>query len=172
MIDEGISQTIRNQKVDEIPQLFAYAQLMMSIGMTDGRYGTTKTPRKFWAQWREEEFGEDKFLALKNKALATDPRAALMKDRLAEVRDHFDHLWGGEQAVTGQDRLLVSLCPVRPQGWQNRGTAPAVLRHPLFATPDRDYSARWWPRGRGDLAHNGFGQELHDGDALQGLVDR
>lgn len=109
MIDEGISQTIRNQKVDEIPQLFAYAQLLMSIGMTDGRYGTTKTPRKFWAQWREEEFGEDRFAALKNKALATDPRAALMKDRVADVRDHFDHLWGDEQAVTGQDRLLMSL---------------------------------------------------------------
>ena len=109
MIEEGISQTIRNQKVDEIPQLFAYAQLMMSIGMTDGRYGTTKTPAKFWAQWREEELGEDRFVALKNKALATDPRAALMKDRVAEVREHFNHLWGAEQAVTGQDRLLVSL---------------------------------------------------------------
>mgnify|MGYP002779369355 CR=1 FL=1 len=109
MVEEGISQTIRNQKIDEIPHLFAYAQLLMSIGMTDGRYGTTKTPRKFWSQWREEEFGEDRFLAIKNKALATDPRTALIDGRLAEVRAHFEHLWGGEQAVTGQDRLLVSL---------------------------------------------------------------
>jgi type I restriction enzyme, R subunit len=139
MIDEGISQTIRNQKVDEIPQLFAYAQLMMSIGMTDGRYGTTKTPRKFWAQWREEEFGEDKFLALKNKALATDPRAALMKDRLAEVRDHFDHLWGGEQAVTGQDRLLVSLAAparllemIRSFVLFDRKVGKIVARHQQF----------------------------------------
>jgi type I restriction enzyme R subunit len=109
MVDEGISQTIRNQKVDEIPQLFAYAQLLMSIGMTDGRYGTTKTPRKFWSQWREEEIGEDRFLAIKNKALGTNPRTALIEGRLAEVRDHFEQLWSGEQAVTGQDRLLVSL---------------------------------------------------------------
>ena len=50
MVDEGISQTIRNQGQEEIPHLFAYAHLLMSIGMTDGRYGTTKTPRKFWAQ--------------------------------------------------------------------------------------------------------------------------
>jgi type I restriction enzyme R subunit len=109
MVEEGISQTIRNQKVDEIPQLFAYAQLLLSIGMTDGRYGTTKTPRKFWSQWREEEIGEDRFLSVKNKALAADPRATLMTHRVREVREHFDHLWSGEQAVTGQDRLLVSL---------------------------------------------------------------
>ncbi len=139
MIEEGISQTIRNQKVDEIPQLFAYAQLMMSIGMTDGRYGTTKTPAKFWAQWREEEFGEDRFVALKNKALATDPRAALMKDRVAEVRAHFDHLWGDEQAVTGQDRLLVSLASperllevIRSFVLFDRKVGKIVARHQQF----------------------------------------
>src|SRR3546814_2483610 len=60
MVDEGISQTIRNQGQEEIPHLFAYAHLLLSIGMTDGRYGTTRTPRKFWAQWREEEFSEDR----------------------------------------------------------------------------------------------------------------
>ena len=139
MIEEGISQTIRNQKVDEIPQLFAYAQLMMSIGMTDGRYGTTKTPAKFWAQWREEEFGEDRFVALKNKALATDPRAALMKDRVAEVRSHFEHLWGAEQAVTGQDRLLVSLASpdrflelIRSFVLFDRKVGKIVARHQQF----------------------------------------
>lgn len=139
MIDEGISQTIRNQKVDEIPHLFAYAQLLMSIGMTDGRYGTIKTPRKFWAQWREEEFGEDRFVALKNKALATDPRTALMKDRVAEVRDHFQHLWSAEQAVTGQDRLLVSLASparllemIRSFVLFDRKVGKIVARHQQF----------------------------------------
>src|SRR3546814_7600392 len=66
MVDEGISQTIRNQGQEEIPHLFAYAHLLLSIGMTDGRYGTTRTPRKFWAQWREEEFSEDHFRQIKN----------------------------------------------------------------------------------------------------------
>jgi type I restriction enzyme R subunit len=139
MVDEGISQTIRNQKVDEIPALFAYAQLLMSIGMTDGRYGTTKTPRKFWAQWREEEFGEDRFLAIKNKALATDPRAALMGSRVREVRDHFEHLWGADQAVTGQDRLLISLASparllelIRSYILFDRKVGKIVARHQQF----------------------------------------
>ena len=31
MVDEGISQQIRNQKNDEIPRLFAYSQLLLAI---------------------------------------------------------------------------------------------------------------------------------------------
>ena len=109
MVDEGISQNIRNQKADEIPQLFAYAQLLLSISATDGRYGTTKTQPKFWSKWHEEEYTEDHFAAVKNRALGTDPRAALMAGRMSDVKRHFNALWGDEQAVTDQDRLLVSL---------------------------------------------------------------
>ncbi|MBL3467878.1 type I restriction endonuclease subunit R, partial [Klebsiella pneumoniae] len=54
-IDEGISQSIRNQLNDEIPQLFAYSQILLSINGHDGRYGTCHTPMKFWAAWREED---------------------------------------------------------------------------------------------------------------------
>ena len=38
-IDEGISQSLRNQRHDEIPQLFAYSQLLISINGCTGRYG-------------------------------------------------------------------------------------------------------------------------------------
>jgi type I restriction enzyme R subunit len=110
MVEEGISQMIRNQGQDEIPNLFAYAQLLISIGMTEGRYGTTKTPRKFWANWREEEYDEPHFARIKNTALSIDPRAVLLKHQLSDVREHFQHLWSEEQAVTAQDRLLISLC--------------------------------------------------------------
>lgn len=110
MVEEGISQMIRNQGQEEIPHLFAYAHLLLSIGMTEGRYGTTKTPRKFWAQWREEEFDENHFIRIKNHASAIDPRASFLKHHVSEVREHFHYLWSKEQAVTGQDRLLTSLC--------------------------------------------------------------
>ena len=110
MVDEGISQMIRNQGQDEIPQLFAYAQLLLSVGMTDGRYATTRTPKKFWARWREEEIDEAHFKQIKNQALETDPREALLRDRLSDVKAHFVSLWSEEQEVTGQDRLLISLC--------------------------------------------------------------
>lgn len=109
MVDEGISQMIRNQKADEIPQLFAFAQLLLSISATDGRYGTTKTARKFWSKWHEEEFDEAHFAGVKNRALGIEPRSELMANRVSDVKRHFDHLWGGDQLVTDQDRLLVSL---------------------------------------------------------------
>ncbi len=110
MVDEGISQMIRNQGQDEIPQLFAYAQLLLSIGMTDGRYATTRTPKKFWARWREEVLDEAHFKRTKNQALEADPREALLRDRPSDVKAHFASLWREEQEVTGQDRLLISLC--------------------------------------------------------------
>jgi type I restriction enzyme R subunit len=110
MVDEGVSQMIRNQGQEEIPHLFAYAQLLLSIGMTDGRYGATRTPKKFWARWREEVLDEAHFKRIKNQALETDPREALLRGRLSDVTNHFVSLWSEEQAVTGQDRLLISLC--------------------------------------------------------------
>jgi len=109
MVDEGISQTIRNQKTAEIPQLFAYAQLLLSVSGTEGRYATTKTPRKFWAKWREEAFEEAHFKAVKNAALLPDQRDALLRNRPASVQKHFEGLWKVEQFVTDQDRLLISL---------------------------------------------------------------
>lgn len=109
MVEEGISQSIRNQKNDEIPHLFAYAQLLLSVSTDDGRYATTKTPRKFWASWHEEVFSEAHFAAIKNSPLDATSRRALLGGRSQTVRGHFERLWQGEQFVTAQDRLLVSL---------------------------------------------------------------
>ena len=43
MVEEGISQMIRNQKADEIPQLFAYAQLLAF------------DQRDRWALWHHQD---------------------------------------------------------------------------------------------------------------------
>ncbi|WP_300394082.1 type I restriction endonuclease subunit R [Henriciella sp.] len=108
MIDEGISQTIRNQKNEEIPHLFAYSQLLMSISGTDGRYATTKTAKKFWARWREEELTDDHFSNLKNRSQPANTQN-LLKDRNRGVREQMTTYFAGPQAITDQDRLLVSL---------------------------------------------------------------
>ncbi|MEF9962939.1 MAG: HsdR family type I site-specific deoxyribonuclease [Comamonas sp.] len=109
MVTEGISQHLRNQRPDEIPNLFAYAQLLLSISQTEGRYGTTHTAAKFWAKWREEEFDDAHMQVLKNKALKPDIRAALYKGKPAELAVYFDALWSAPMQATEQDRLLVSL---------------------------------------------------------------
>ncbi|MEQ8287869.1 HsdR family type I site-specific deoxyribonuclease [Thalassospira sp.] len=109
MVEEGISQSIRNQKPDEIPSLFAYSQLLLSISNTDGRYATTGTPKKFWALWRDEEISDERFVAIKNRELSEAERDLIFADRPAHVRRYFEVLWSAEQLPTDQDRLLIGL---------------------------------------------------------------
>ncbi|WP_079434486.1 type I restriction endonuclease subunit R [Zoogloea sp. LCSB751] len=109
MVDEGISQQLRNQRPDEIPQLFAYAQLLLAVSHTEGRYGTTGTPMKFWARWREEQFGDTQLSEWKNRPLSTDAETALLAGKPAKLQTYFRQLWAQPLLPTDQDRLLAAL---------------------------------------------------------------
>ena len=109
MVAEGISQHLRNQRPDEIPNLFAYAQLLMSVSQTEGRYGTTGTAAKFWARWREDEIEEAQVSGTKNAVLPADVRRRLFEGKPASLGTYFDTLWAHDMQPTDQDRLLVSL---------------------------------------------------------------
>lgn len=109
-IDEGISQCLRNQRHDEIPLLFAYSQLLLSVNGNEGRYGTCETPSKFWAAWREENISDAEMHTLKNKKLSENEVDAIFCDRPTKDLSWYRNLIaGGELAVTGQDQLLISL---------------------------------------------------------------
>ncbi|MCR9698385.1 type I restriction endonuclease subunit R [Vibrio cholerae] len=109
-IDEGISQSLRNQRHDEIPLLFAYSQLLLSINGNEGRYGTCGTPSKFWAAWREEDITDAEMYAIKNKTLKDEQLANFFNHRPVKDLDWYQSLTAaGELAVTGQDQLLISL---------------------------------------------------------------
>ncbi|WP_255414630.1 type I restriction endonuclease subunit R [Spiribacter halobius] len=114
MIDESISQMLRNQGVQEIPYLFAFAQVLVAVSQTQGRYGTTRTPRKFWSLWKEERISEVEREAIKNRPLSDEQVDALFADRAPAVRDHFEQLWSGPVLPTEQDELLIGiLSPAR-----------------------------------------------------------
>lgn len=109
-IDEGISQSLRNQRHDEIPRLFAYSQILLSINGHDGRYGTCGTPTKFWATWREEDISDLEMLAIKNRKLSAQQMESIFGHRPVACREWYQNLIaGGELALTGQDQLLISL---------------------------------------------------------------
>ncbi|EEO01049.1 type I restriction-modification system restriction subunit R [Vibrio cholerae 12129(1)] len=109
-IDEGISQSLRNQRHDEIPLLFAYSQMLLSINGNEGRYGTCGTPAKFWAAWREEDISDAEMYAIKNKGLKDEQLAGIFSHRPAKDLDWYQSLTAaGELTVTGQDQLLISL---------------------------------------------------------------
>jgi len=109
MVDEGISQHLRNQKTDGIQDLYAYSQLLLSISGNDGRYGTTGTPAKFWGAWTEEEITEAEMQAVKSTPLSEAQRAALFADKPKWMLDDFDRLHSGPVLPTEQDRLIISL---------------------------------------------------------------
>lgn len=109
-IEEGISQSLRNQRNDEIPHLFAYSQLLLSINGSEGRYGTQGTDAKFWSAWREEDFSDANMFALKNKKLTDSQKSTLFQHRATSDSNWYESLIGaGNLAVTGQDKILISL---------------------------------------------------------------
>lgn len=109
MVTEGISQHLRNQKVDGIQDLYAYSQLLLSISGTDGRYGTTGTPAKFWGSWTEEEITEAEMQAVKSTPISEAQNATLFADKPEWMRDDFNRLHSGPVWPTEQDRLIISL---------------------------------------------------------------
>jgi type I restriction enzyme R subunit len=113
-IKEAISQHLRNQKDDGIPQLFLHSQLLLAVSKNQAKYGTTGTPAKFWAVWKEREDVDEALREAVNRPLTEVQKEQLFSGRFAYVRESFDalELEGGRQ-VTEQDRALYGLC--RPE---------------------------------------------------------
>jgi type I restriction enzyme R subunit len=110
LIKQGISQMLRNQRADEIPQLFAFSQLLLVIDGSSGRYGTVGTTEKFWAAWREEEIGEVAFAELKNRPLDAEQQQAIFAQRPAASLAWYQQWLAGGLLASQQDKLLISLC--------------------------------------------------------------
>ncbi|WP_025566095.1 HsdR family type I site-specific deoxyribonuclease [Psychromonas sp. SP041] len=111
---EAISQQIRNQGQQEIPHLFAYSQLLLSVNGHEGLYATCGTPEKFWAKWKEELIPEAEFVRLKNRSLNDKQLNSLFNHRPAYAKDDYLSLISaGDLIVTDQDRLIISL--LRPE---------------------------------------------------------
>lgn len=109
MVDEGISQHLRNQKDGGIQDLYAYSQLLLSVSGVEGRYGTTGTPHKFWSLWREEQITEAEVASIKSTTLSEADTAALFAGRPQWAKADFDALHSGTVLPTEQDTLIVSL---------------------------------------------------------------
>src|SRR5680860_1087351 len=105
------SQLIGYQNEDNIPQLFHYAQLLLSMKRQEARYATVGTPRRFWQLWRDEEDRDEDILAAINRPLTEEEKRAVFSGDLANARAFFDELAaGGDRAISEQDRLIYALC--------------------------------------------------------------
>ena len=104
-------QFIRNQKNEEIPELFVYSQLLLAINKNEALYATTKTPYSFWASWKEKELSH----TLTDKAVpppvSPEQKSKLFGGIYYYTRSYFESLEiEGPRQPSAQDQALVSLC--------------------------------------------------------------
>ena len=108
------SQLIGYQNEDNIPQLFHFAQLLISMNRNEARYATVGTPRKFWQTWRDEEDTDETIEPFANRVLTAPEKDTIFSGDFAEARPYFDAMAAeGNRAVTVQDRTVYALC--RPE---------------------------------------------------------
>jgi type I restriction enzyme R subunit len=108
------SQLIGYQSEDNIPHLFHFAQLLMTMNRIEARYATVGTPPKFWQTWRDGEDREEDIAAVINRPLTATEKSAIFAGDFAPARAFFDALAAeGPRAISEQDRLLYALA--RPE---------------------------------------------------------
>ncbi len=79
---EAISQHLRNQGNDHIPQLFSFCQLLVAVSQNQGKYATAGTPEKFWRDLRDELKGTDADSVLAETPLAYSVPASNARHRI------------------------------------------------------------------------------------------
>lgn len=120
-LEQAIAQQLRNQREQEIPKLFHYAQVLFALAVNQAKYGATGTPLPFWQGWREQALPEAELVELLKTSLsadesertfATDPHR--FKGATAAVaRAWLDGIVATGRMPTEQDRLLWAL--TRPE---------------------------------------------------------
>ena len=105
------SQLIGYQNEDNIPQLFHFAQFLVSINRVEAHYATVGASRKFWQTWHDEEDTDNEIAPFANRALSAAEKDAIFSGDFAIARPYFKAMAEeGDRAVTVQDRALYALC--------------------------------------------------------------
>ena len=109
-VDKALSQMNRNQGAEYCPRLYTYAQLLIGTNGKDLRYGTTGTPNKFYAKWREKgtpaDIFDTKIQTLISQKIDLTTYTQLRFDLNGYTQDHTQKT---ERMVTEQDRGVVAL---------------------------------------------------------------
>jgi type I restriction enzyme R subunit len=71
-LDKAIAQQLRNQRDQEIPKLFQYAQLLFALTANQAKYGATGTSLPFWQGWREQVLPEAELVTLLKTPLSAE----------------------------------------------------------------------------------------------------
>ncbi len=109
-VNEAINQLIRNQGAEYCPKLFLYTQLLVGANKEELKYGTTGTPNKFYAIWKEKNTDikaiDKKVTKVIGKKINKDIYNILLQDLNGATYDHKQNL---DRTITKQDRSMFLL---------------------------------------------------------------
>ncbi len=109
-IDLAIDQLADYQARDGIPQLFLYCQMLLALARDKARYGTTGTPRPFWAIWREQNLDETIRDTLHREELHEKDVHKLLSGPFQDVQRAYRTILKQGREIYEQDRAIYSLC--------------------------------------------------------------
>ncbi len=105
------SQLIGYQNEGNIPQLFHFSQVLVSMNRLGARYAAIGASRQYWQAWKDEEDRDEDITAAANRLLKASDAEAIFSGDFIGARQYFDDLAAeGARAVTAQDRTIYALC--------------------------------------------------------------
>jgi type I restriction enzyme R subunit len=108
-ISEAVSQMIRNQKEEEIQNLFVYTQLLMVTSKNEAKYGTTGTSTKFWSFWKERVISKEELFEVVNNPIDEVNKQKLFSQNYNYTKLYLDNLEKEQRQTTEQDKTIYSL---------------------------------------------------------------
>lgn len=113
-VDKAIAQLRRYQTPEYAPKLFIYPQLLIASNTNEFLYGTTGTPAKFYASWRERdetlEQQDAKLHAIIGKQINEPTYIELLQDLNGYTKGRTQLL---QRTISPQDRGAYSI--LRPE---------------------------------------------------------
>ncbi len=107
---EAINQMNRNQGPEFCPKFFTYTQLLVGTNGKELLYGTTGTPNKFYAVWKEKDVPEKDENAKAKALIAKKVEPAVYAQILTDLNGYTEgHVQKTNRLPTEQDRGIAAL---------------------------------------------------------------
>ena len=109
-VTDSINQMNRNQGHEYCPKLFTYTQLLVATNSKELLYGTTGTPNKFYAVWKEKNSTLEELNAKAKELIAMKVEDSIYEKVLKDLNGYTEgHKQKTKRLPTEQDRGILAL---------------------------------------------------------------